>query len=199
MKSAGKNVKETEKRSADFAEEQTPESAPAPETSETESAAETPETQSAEQTPSLEDALKEAEAKAEDYKRKWVAVTAEYENYRKRTQTQSARRYLEGRADVVSKLFPIADNLDRALSSCEDEGVKRGIGLVVKAFEKILEEERITVIDPVGQPFDAEKQEAIMAVDPVQGEESGTVKSVYAKGYEQDGKVLRFAQVVVVK
>ena len=143
--------------------------------------------------------LEKAIAAAEDYKRKWYAVTAEYENYRKRTVSQAAQRYAEGRADVVSKLFPVADNLERAVASCADEGTKRGIELVRGAFEKILEDEHITVIDPAGEPFDPEKCEAIMAVEPAEGEESGTVKQVYLKGYEQNGKVLRFAQVVVIK
>ncbi len=143
--------------------------------------------------------LEREKAASEDYKRKWYAVSAEYENYRKRTASQSAQRYRDGRADVVGKLFPIADNLARALASCTDEATKKGIQMVTAAFEKILQEENIVTIDPLGQPFDAEKHEAIMAVDPEEGEESGTVKQVYAKGYEQNGKVLRFAQVVVVK
>ncbi len=163
-----------------------------------ENAAEETEAPAAE-TAELQKQLEAAQAAAEDYKRKWYSVTAEYENYRKRTASQSAQRYTEGRADVVKGLFPIADNLDRALSSCTDEGTKKGIQMVVAAFEKLLSEEKITVIDPLGQPFDAEKHEAIMAVDPEEGEESGTVKQVYLKGYEQNGKVLRFAQVVVVK
>ena len=145
------------------------------------------------------DALKNALADAEEYKRKWYSVSAEYENYRKRTARESALRYAEGRADVVKGLLPIADNLERALTSCTEEKTKAGISMVVKAFEKLLEEEHITAIDPLGQPFDAEKHEAIMAVDPAEGEESGTVKQVYLKGYEQNGKILRFAQVVVVK
>lgn len=156
----------------------------------------------AEETPAEESVNVEAEqlkAEAEDYKRKWYAVTAEYENYRKRTASDSARRYAEGRADVVSKLFPIADTLDLALAACRDEATKKGIEMVVSSFEKILEEEKITVIDPLGEPFDAEKCEAIMALDPQNGEESGTVKQVYRKGYEQNGKVLRYAQVVVIK
>ncbi len=144
-------------------------------------------------------ALEKAQADAEDFKRKWYLVTAEYENYRRRTANESAQRYREGRADVVSKLFPIGDNLERALQSCADEGTRKGIVMVTEAFKKLLESEKIEVIDPVGQPFDAEKHEAIMAVDPAEGEESGTVKQVYLKGYEQNGKVLRFAQVVVVK
>ena len=135
----------------------------------------------------------------EDYKRKWYSVSAEYENYRKRTAYQSAQRYQDGRADVVGKLFPIADDLSRALASCNDEATKKGVQMVLNSFEKILQEEKIETVDPVGEAFDAEKHEAIMAVDPAEGEESGTVREVYRKGYVQNGKVLRFAQVIVVK
>ena len=158
-----------------------------------------PEDKEAETREALQEALDAARAEAEDYKRKWYSVSAEYENYRKRTARESAQRYSEGRADVVVKLFPIADNLDRAYAACADEATKKGISMVLDAFNKLLAGERIEVIDPVGEAFDAEKHEAIMAVDPAEDEESGTVKQVYLKGYERDGKVLRFAQVIVVK
>lgn len=143
--------------------------------------------------------IERLKAEAEDLKRKWYSVTAEYENYRKRTAFESARRYAEGRADVVKGLFPIADNLSRALLSCKDEATKKGIEMVQASFETLLKEENIEAIDPLGTPFDAEKCEAIMALDPEEGEESGIVKQVYRKGYMQNGKVLRYAQVVVTK
>ena len=138
-------------------------------------------------------------AEAEDLKRKWYAVTAEYENYRKRTANVRQEAYLEGRADIVKKLFPIGDNLDRAVKSCQDETTRKGIEMVLAAFDKLLESENITVIDPVGQPFDPNECEAIMANDPVEGQESGIVTEVYVKGYAQNGKVLRYAQVIVTK
>lgn len=146
-----------------------------------------------------ENELAQARAEAEDMKRRLYSVTAEYENYRKRTALTRSQSYAEGRADVVTKLFPVADNLDRALLSCKDEATKQGICMVVKSFEKLLEEEKISVINPLGEEFDAEKCEAIMAIEPASGEKSGIVKQVYLKGYEQNGKVLRFAQVVVTK
>ena len=149
--------------------------------------------------PDLTAQLEAAKAELQDVTRKWYAVTAEYENYRKRTAATRSQAYAEGRADVVKKLFPIADNLDRALESCSDEATKQGIAMVLKSFEKLLSEEKIQPICPLGEAFDAEKCEAILAVDPEEGEESGIVKQVYVKGYEQNGKILRFAQVVVTR
>lgn len=147
----------------------------------------------------LQAELDKAIASAEDYKRKWYSVSAEYENYRKRTASTRSQAYTEGRSDVVVKLFPIADSLERALASCSEEKTKQGIAMVLKNFEQLLGDEHITAIAPVGEPFDAGRCEAILAVDPKEGEESGIVKEVYAKGYEQNGKVLRFAQVLVTK
>lgn len=143
--------------------------------------------------------LTAALAEAEENKRKWYAVTAEYENYRRRTQNQSAQRYQEGRNDVIAALFPIGDNLERAMASCGDENTKQGLDMVLKAFEKVLEGEGVEAIDPIGQAFDATYAEAIMAMPAAEGEESGIVKQVYVKGYKKGDKVLRYAQVIVTQ
>ena len=141
--------------------------------------------------------LEKALAEAEENKRKWYAVTAEYENYRRRTQNQAAQRYVDGRNDVVASLFPIGDNLERAMSVCHDEQTKQGLEMVLGAFKKVLEGEGVEEINPIGQPFDATYSEAIMAMPATDGEEAGIVKQVYVKGYKKGEKVLRYAQVVV--
>ena len=140
-----------------------------------------------------------AQADAEESKRKWYAVTAEYENYRRRTQNQASQRYQEGRNDVIASLFPIGDNLERALATITDENTKQGVDMVLKAFKKVLENEGVEEINPVGQAFDADVAEAIMAMPAEEGEESGIVKQVYVKGYKKGDKVLRYAQVIVTQ
>ncbi|MBE7086518.1 MAG: nucleotide exchange factor GrpE [Clostridiales bacterium] len=141
--------------------------------------------------------IDKALAEAEESKRKWYAVTAEYENYRRRTQNQAAQRYADGRNDVVAALFPIGDNLERAMAACTDENTKQGLDMILKAYKKVLEGEGVEEIDPVGQPFDATYAEAIMAMPAENGEEAGIVKQVYVKGYKKGEKVLRYAQVIV--
>lgn len=147
----------------------------------------------------LQEELDKAVAEAEESKRKWYAVTAEYENYRRRTQNQSAQRYQDGRNDVVSALFPIGDNLERAIAACADEKTKEGLDMVLKSFKKVLENEGVEEIDPVGKAFDAATMEAIMAMPAEDGEESGMVKQAYLKGYKKGDKVLRYAQVIVTQ
>ena len=146
-----------------------------------------------------EEELETAILEAEENKRKWYAVTAEYENYRRRTQNQSAQRYQEGRNDVVASLFPIGDNLERALSACADENTKQGLDMVLKAFKKVMEGEGVEEIYPLGEAFNADTMEAIMAMPAGEGEESGMVKQVYVKGYKKGDKVLRYAQVIVTQ
>ena len=143
--------------------------------------------------------LETALAEAEENKRKWYAVTAEYENYRRRTQNQSAQRYQEGRNDVIASLFPIGDNLERAMGACSDENTKQGLDMILKSYKKVLEGEGVEEIDPIGQAFDADTMEAIMAMPAADGEESGIVKQVYVKGYKKGEKVLRYAQVIVTQ
>ena len=147
----------------------------------------------------LQEELDAMTAEAEENKRKWYAVSAEYENYRRRTQNQAAQRYADGRNDVITALFPIGDNLERALAACQDENTKQGVDMVLKAYKKVLEGEGVEEIDPVGQPFDATYAEAIMAMPAEDGEESGIVKQVYVKGYKKGEKVLRYAQVIVTQ
>ena len=147
----------------------------------------------------LQEELEKALAEAEENKRKWYAVTAEYENYRRRTQNQASQRYNDGRNDIIASLFPIGDNLERAVSSITDENTKQGVDMVLKAVKKVLESEGVEEIDPVGQPFDAAIAEAIMAMPAQDGEESGIVKQVYVKGYKKGDKVLRYAQVIVTQ
>lgn len=143
--------------------------------------------------------LANAQAEAEENKRKWYSVAAEYENYRRRTAAQAAQRYAEGRNDVLASLFPVGDNLARALSVCSDENTKKGLEMVLQSFHKVLEAEGVEEIDPIGQAFDPSVAEAIMAMPAAEGEESGVVKMVHEKGYKKGDKVLRYAKVVVTQ
>lgn len=143
--------------------------------------------------------LEKATALAEDYKRKWYAVTAEYDNYRKRTAATASQKYAEGRSDIMVKLFPIGDNIDRALAVCNDENMKKGLEMVKTSFDKLLADEGIEGFDPTGEEFDSTTSAAIAALPAEEGEAEGTVKQTFLKGYRKNGRILRFAQVIVAK
>ena len=79
-----------------------------------------------------------------------------------------------------------------------DAKTKEGIEMTARQFKETLEAEGIEEINPIGQQFDANTQEAIMKLPKGEGEEEGTVKQVFLKGYKMGNKIIRYAQVVVV-
>ena len=123
-------------------------------------------------------------------------AAAEFDNFRKRNEQTRRNAYLDGKADVLLKIFPVGDNLERALATC-DEQTKKGIEMVLRAFNKLLEEEGIEAIDPKDEEFDPTYCEAIMSEPAAEGVEPGYVKEVFRKGYKRGDKVIRFAQVKV--
>ena len=126
--------------------------------------------------------LEKAQALAEDYKRKWYSVSAEYDNYRKRT----------------AALVPVADTFGYALDAAKDEATRAGIDKIIKNFNAILSSLGVQEIAVnVGDKFDETVAEAVMNVPCGDGEEPNTVKLVLRKGYKQGEKVIRFAQVSV--
>lgn len=138
-------------------------------------------------------------AQAEDFKRKWYSVAAEYDNYRKRTKDISSQKYAEGRADVILKILPIGDDIDRALAVCTDEKMKQGLEMVKASFDKVVAEEGIEGFDPTGEEFNSVTSTAIAAFPAAEGEASGIVKQTFLKGYKKGDKILRFAQVIVTQ
>lgn len=146
------------------------------------------------------DELEKILSACEDYKRKWYAVSAEYDNYRKRNSQAVSRAYADGVAEAVLKLLPVADNFGYALSSASDEKTKSGIEKVIKSFNTILASLGVEPIEiSHGDLFDESVAEAVMNVPCEDGDAPNTVKQVLKKGYREKsgGKVLRFAQVIV--
>jgi molecular chaperone GrpE len=142
--------------------------------------------------------LEQAKASAEDYKRKWVAVTAEYENYRKRNQLSVSQAYADGKSEAVKKLLPVADTFGYAYDGASDEKTKAGIDKIIKNFNSILSSLGIEEIAiKAGDKFDESVAEAIMNIPCKDGEQPNCVSQVLKKGYKQGDKVIRFAQVVV--
>ena len=143
--------------------------------------------------------LEKATALADDYKRKWYAVSAEYDNYRKRNAAAVSKAYADGAAEAILKLLPVADNFGYALSSASDEKTRSGIDKVIKSFLNILSSLGIEEIEvEAGAPFDESVMEAVLNFPCGEGEASNTVKQVLKKGYKtKDGKVIRYVQVAV--
>lgn len=148
-----------------------------------------------------EDLKAEAEAakkEAADVKNSWLRTAADFENYKKRNDSVRQTAYRDGKTDVIKKILPIGDSLDRALSMELDEKTRQGIEMTAKNFEEVLKTLEVFQINPVGETFDPNTQECIMKAPAKNGEAEGTVKQVFLKGYKLGDKVIRYAQVVVI-
>jgi len=126
-------------------------------------------------------------------------LKADFDNYRKRMLKEQTRILETAEADLITKLLPVIDNLQRALESAgvgEASGLGEGVAMVLELMLSVLAKEGLEVIDPAGEPFDPEHHEAMMVVETSECPE-GTVVGVVQKGYRFNGLLLRPAMVRV--
>ncbi|HEX2696836.1 MAG TPA: nucleotide exchange factor GrpE [Anaerolineales bacterium] len=134
----------------------------------------------------LQAKLAEAESKATEYKDGWMRSQAEFQNYKKRLERDNEMMYVSMKGDIIKKILPVLDDLERALQNRPaDTGPwVSGIELIQKKVQSILEAEGVKRIEAEGQPFDPNFHEAISH------EPSETVKSGYVIGVAQNGYML---------
>jgi molecular chaperone GrpE len=149
----------------------------------------------------LQLALSEAEERAKNHWGQYLRAVADLDNVRKRAQKdiEAANRY--GLEKFAAELLPVRDSLELAVQNAEKadtRSLKQGqdatLQLLVKALEKI----GIVTIDPVGEPFDPARHEAMLA-QPSNTAEPNSVLQVVQPGYEINGRLLRPARVIVAK
>ena len=141
--------------------------------------------------------LEKYKAEAQENLDRYQRTFAEFDNYRKRTEREMADYRKFATSGLVKELLDISDDLERALSTAKDHEDPFTIG--VKAVRgnliKILESQGVTEV-PTDKGFDPNMHEALMVME---GEEDNKIAQVYQKGYMMNGRVLRFAKVVVTK
>ena len=127
-----------------------------------------------------------------------LRLMAEYDNYRKRTQKEKESIYQDAKADTIGKFLEVYDNLERAVSQegDEDNVHKKGMTMIFHELQGILEKLGVTVVDPVVQPFDPEKHNAVLHIEDENLGEN-VVSQVFQKGFLLGEKVIRHATVQV--
>ena len=127
-----------------------------------------------------------------------LRLLAEYDNYRKRTQKEKEGIYQEAKIDTVVKFLEIYDNLERAANQegDEDNVHKKGMVMIFHQLQGVLEKLGVTEIDPMGEPFDPERHNAVLHIEDENLGES-VVSQVFQKGFLLGTKVIRFATVQV--
>jgi molecular chaperone GrpE len=148
--------------------------------------------------------IEEAELAAEKSKDDVLRVQAEMQNLRRRTEQDVEKAHKYGQEKFSIELLSVMDNLERALDAAsqhDDETVKAiydGVNLTLKSFMDCFSKFNIEVIDPLGEPFDPQKHQA-MSIQESPEAEPNTVISVLQKGYTLHGRVIRPAMVMVSK
>jgi molecular chaperone GrpE len=141
------------------------------------------------------DPLTEAREQAAEYLQLAQRKQAEFENFRKRMQAQSVQAESRGVGKVAKELLAPLDHLGLAIEHADD-ATRGPLESVLSEFLGALGRVGVESFDPTGEAFDPNVHEA-MTQQPVEGAESGTVVSVYQRGYKIGETVLRPARVVV--
>jgi molecular chaperone GrpE len=143
--------------------------------------------------------LAEAESKASEYKDGWTRSQAEFQNYKKRIERDNALIYANMKGDIIKKVLPALDDLERALQNRPaDDAWAGGIELIARKLQNILESEGVKRIEAKGTAFDPNFHEAITH-EPSEEVESGHVIDVVQNGYMLGERVIRPALVRVAQ
>ena len=149
----------------------------------------------------LEKELEDAQAVIEEQKDKYLRLSAEFDNYRKRTMREKADLIKTGGEGALKNLLPIIDDFERALQNvrtAEDvEAVKEGVDLIFGKFMGYLSQQGVKPIEAIGKPFNTEEFEAIATIPAPEPDMKGKVLDCVQTGYTLFDKVIRHAKVVV--
>ena len=124
-------------------------------------------------------------------------LLAEYDNYRRRSTREREAIYADVRCDTLKKFLPVYDSLSRALAQTpDDDPARKGLEGIMNQYNTALTQLGVTAIEAVGQPFDANRHNAVMHIeDDAYGE--GVVVEEFEKGFCIGDRVLRYSVVKV--
>ena len=159
-------------------QEQTEETVENTEVKEENTAEETVETVEENKEPTMEEKLEEAQKQAKDNLDKYIRQLAEFENFRKRSNSEKTAMYSNGVRDTVEKLLPVIDNFERAVEAADDkeDPMYKGVEMILKQFMEILENLGVKEIPSKGEPFDPNVHSAVMHIDDESCDENVVVE-----------------------
>ena len=151
---------------------------------------------------SEKDDLALANEKVQEWEDKYKRLLAEFDNFRKRSEKESAMMIDIGASMILTKILPIVDNFERAINSIPDDlkdnSFVDGVDKIYKQILKTFEELGVKPIEAVGKPFDANLHNAVMTDENAEGEVDSVVEELQ-KGYMYKDQVLRHSMVKVKK
>ncbi len=147
--------------------------------------------------------LDEKQKEVDELKDKHLRLSAEFDNYRKRTLKEKAELIKNGAEKTLTAILPILDDFERALKNLEvseeTKAMYEGVELIFNKFNKVLNQEGLQVIETKDKEFDTDFCEAIALVPAPSEEMKGKILDCVQTGYMLNDKVIRHAKVVVAQ
>ena len=151
----------------------------------------------------LANMLAEAQQMVNEERDKYLRLSAEFDNYRKRTLKEKAELIKNGGEKTLTAILPVLDDFERALknmeASEETKAMKEGVELIFSKFQKILGQEGLQKIETEGQAFDTDFHEAIALIPAPSEDLKGKILDCVQTGYMLNEKVIRHAKVAVAQ
>ena len=153
-----------------------------------------------EQTQEL-DELTLLKVSADAYKDKYIRLSAEFDNYRRRTLNEKIELTKTAGRDILVNILPVVDDFERAMASMKDsadnKSIVDGVELIYNKFKEFLSQKGIKEIDALHTEFDTDLHEALTKIPAPKKKLRGKVVDVIEKGYLLGDKVIRFSKVVI--
>lgn len=151
----------------------------------------------------LQQNLKEAENKIEELQDKYLRLSAEFDNFRKRTNKEKAEIIKNGAEKTILAILPILDDMERAISnmhkSNDADALREGVELINNKFLKTLSKEGLSKIETENADFNTDYHEAIAMLPAADEQQKGKIIDCVQTGYLLNDKVIRHAKVAVAQ
>jgi molecular chaperone GrpE len=147
------------------------------------------------------DKIATLESRLEESNDKFLRLFSEFDNYRKRTTKERIELTKTATADMIATMLPVLDDLERAASlkavEVDADAVTEGLTLILNKFKSILRQKGVEEINAIGEVFSTDLHEAVTHIPAEDEQSKGKVIDEVQKGYLLNGKVIRYARVVV--
>ncbi|MEA3444964.1 MAG: nucleotide exchange factor GrpE [Bacteroidota bacterium] len=151
--------------------------------------------------PAREDELARLLSELAESKDKYLRLSAEFDNYRRRTLKEKMDLTKTAGKDIMVKVLPVLDDFERAMGSMKDakdcNSILNGVSLIYNKFKEFISQQGVSEIDAIHKEFDTDLHEALTKIPAPKKKLKGKVVDVVEKGYTLHDKVIRFSKVVI--
>ncbi|KPK85273.1 MAG: molecular chaperone GrpE [Bacteroides sp. SM23_62_1] len=144
---------------------------------------------------------KELEHKLKEQQDKYLRLSADFDNYRKRTLKEKIEMTKYAGTEILTRILPVIDDFERAIASMKEsqncDAVRQGLELIYNKFKDYLNQQGVEEIDALHQEFNTDLHEAVTKIPAPKKDLKGKIVDVIEKGYKLNDRIIRYSKVVV--